>query len=73
MSLTNAIIGHAWTAVRWAAGCGDDVIPPAPADDDLEPYCGEGTLIQRQQSGGVLDAGVEKAVRKIGARYGAAL
>lgn len=72
MSLTRSLAGAAWHALRWAAGCGD-AVPPAPVGDDLEPYCGEVTLIQRQRSGGALDAGVERAVRKIGARYGAEL
>ena len=73
MSSTSLIASAAWKALRWAAGYAPEAPPPAPQGDDLEPYCNEQTLIQRQQSGGALDTGVEKAVRKIGARYGAAL
>lgn len=72
MTLISPLAGAAWKALRWAAGF-EDAVVPAPGDDDLEPYCEEKVLIERQQSGGELDAGVSKAVRKIGARYGASL
>jgi hypothetical protein len=47
--------------------------PPAPAGDDLEPYCSELTLQQRRIQAGSLDASTAKAIHKVGARYGADL
>lgn len=73
MSLTSSLAGIAWRSLRWAAGCESAARTPTQPGDDLEPYCAEDTLIQRQRSAGTLDAGVERAVRKIGARYGAEL
>jgi hypothetical protein len=47
--------------------------PPAPAGDDLEPYCSELTLQQRRARATPLEPATAKAIHKIGARYGADL
>ncbi len=73
MSSTRSLVSAAWRSLRWVAGCGPAARVPAPRGDDLEPYCTEDTLILRQRSGGTLDAGEGRAVRKIAARYGAKL
>ena len=43
-----------------------------PALDDLEPYCDEATLVGRRKAATV-SVGEDRAMRKIGARYGAEL
>ncbi len=73
MSSARSLGSVAWRALCWAAGYQAAPALPARRDDDLEPYCAEETLLLRQRSGGTLEAGEQKAVRKIAARYGAEL
>lgn len=72
MSSAKTVGSALWRALCWAAGY-QAAPTQAASHDDLEPYCAENTLLHRQRSGGTLDAGVQKAVRKIAARYGAEL
>lgn len=60
-------------AVRWMAGCEAVRRPSQSVVDDLEPYCDEFTLVRRLESPAPLTTGTHKALRKIGARYGAEL
>lgn len=57
--------------MRWLAGF--DASAQKPACDDLEPYCDVQTLLERMESPAPLSRGTHKAIRKIGARYGAEL
>lgn len=56
----------------WGFALGEP-IQPKSLIDDLEPYCDELTLINRERSGGEFTEGEKKAMKKIGARYGAEL